>query len=53
MEKAIRLLERVPKIIPLAARVDGIYWTTCCGESRCEFDQLADEHKYIISKRKV
>ena len=34
MEKAIRLLERVPKIIPLAARVDGIYWTTDCESSR-------------------
>ena len=25
MEKAIRLMERLPRIIPLAARVDGIY----------------------------
>ena len=53
MEKAIRLLERVPKIIPLAARVDGIYWTTYCEESRRRLYQLADEHKYNISQRNV
>ena len=53
MEKAIRLLEHVPKIIPLAARVDGIYWTTHCEESKRKLYQLADEHRYSISQRNV
>ena len=50
---AIRLLERVPKIIPLAAIVDGIYWTTYCEESRHKLHQLAGEHKYNINQRHV
>ena len=53
MENAIRRLEHVPKIIPLVARVDGIYWTTHCEESRRELEALADEHKYNISQRNV
>ena len=53
MEKAIRLLERVPKIIPLAARVDGIYWTSQCEESKRRLVELADEHRYSISRRNV
>ena len=53
MENAIRLFERLPKIISLAARVDGIYWTTHCEESKHKLHQLADEHKYNISQRNV
>ena len=47
------MLERLPKIIPLAARVDGIYWTTHCEESKHKLYQLADEHRYNISQRNV
>ena len=47
------MLERVPKIIPLEARVDGIYWTPYFDESRHRLHQLADGHKYSISHRNV
>ena len=53
MEKAIRLMERLPRIIPLAARVDGIYWTTECIESAIELHELAAEHRYSLSQRPV
>ena len=53
MEKAIRLMERLPRIIPLAARVDGIYWTTECSESAIELHELAAGECYSISQRPV
>ena len=53
MEKAIRLMERLPRIIPLAARVDGIYWTTECPESAIDLHELAAEERYSISQRPV
>merc|ERR1712102_179236 len=53
MEKAIRLMERVPRIIPLAARVDGIYWTTECLDSAIELHELAAEERYSMSRRPV
>ena len=53
MEKAIRLMERLPRIVPLAARVDGIYWTTECPDSAAELHELAAEYRYSISQRPV
>ena len=53
MEQAIRLMERLPRIVPLAARVDGIYWTTDCPESAAELHEIAAEHRYSISQRPV
>ena len=53
MEEAIRLMERLPRIIPLAARVDGIYWTTECLDSAIELHELAAGHRYGISQRPV
>ena len=53
MEKAIRLMERIPRIIPLAARVDGIYWTTECLDSAIELHELVAEERYSMSRRPV
>ena len=53
MEKAIRLMERLPRIVTLAARVDGIYWTTDCPESAAELHELAAGHRYNINQRPV
>ena len=52
-ERVIRLMERLPRIIPLAARVDGIYWTAECLDSAIELHELAAEHRYDISRRPV
>ena len=52
-EKAIRIIECVPRAIPLAARVDGIYWTTECLESAIELHELAAKHRYSSSRRPV
>ena len=51
MEKAIRLMERLPRIIPLAARVEGIYWTTECLDSTIDPHELAAGHCYNMSRR--
>ena len=53
MEKAIRLMERLPCIIPLAASVDGIYWATECLESAIELHEFAAGECYSISQRPV
>ena len=53
MEKAIRLIERIPRIMPLAARVDGIYWTTECLDSAIELHELVAEERYSMSRRPV
>ena len=53
MEKAIRLMEQLPRIVPLAARVDGIYWTTECLDSAIDLHELAAEERYSISHRPV
>ena len=41
MERSARLIERIPRIIPLAARVDGIYFSSKHAESVTELEALA------------
>ena len=50
MEKAIRLMERLPRIVPLVARVGGIYWAAGCLESTIDLHELAAGHRYNISR---
>ena len=53
MAKAARLLDRLPCILPLAARTDGIYFAARTDAAVDELKALAFEHKYAISERYV
>ena len=54
MEKAIRLMERLPRIIPLAARVGGIYWTTDeQREEREDRKDVAHAHQRVAGAEQV
>ena len=52
MHKATRLIESLPRIVPLAARVDGIYYMAPDVAST-ELEALASRHKYPVSERGV
>ena len=51
MARAARLLDRIPCILPLAARVDGIYFAARTKDAVDEWKAVAFEHKYAISER--
>ena len=53
MEKAMQIFECIPRVIPLAARVDGIYFAAKSREDVSEVATLARIHHYPISKRFV
>ena len=53
MGRAMRLIERVPNIVPLAARVDGIYFAARNAYATTELKALASDHTYGISQRSV
>ena len=53
MDRAMRLIERVPNIVPLAARVDGVYFAARSAEATTELKSLAFDHTYGISQRSV
>ena len=53
MDRAARLIERIPAIIPLAARVDGIYFAARSEETTNALKALAFESKYDITQRDV
>ena len=53
MERAARLIERIPRIIPLAARVDGISFSSKHAESVTELEALASRHQYSVTERSV
>ena len=53
MEKATRLLEQLPRIVPLAARVDGIYFTSKDEGAITELEALASRPHYPVSERCV
>ena len=49
----MRLIERVPIIVPLAARVDGFHFAARSAEVTTELKALAFDHTYGISQRSV
>ena len=53
MEKAMQIFECIPRVIPLAARVDGIYFAAKTREDISEVATLARLHHYPISNRFV
>ena len=53
MEKAMRILEQIPTAIPLAARVDGIYFAYQNESTLHKVEDAADKNKYPISERSV
>ena len=53
MEKAIQIMERLPNITPLAARVGDTYWATECLESAMDLHELAAEERRSINRRPV
>ena len=53
MERAARLIERIPRIVPLAARVDGIYFSSSHADAVTELEALASRHQYSVTERPV
>ena len=53
MDKAMRLIETMPRIIPLAARVDGIYFAADSIESVYHLEAVASRHQYPVSERSI
>ena len=53
VERAARLIERIPRIIPLAARVDGIYFPSKHADSVTELEALASRYQYSVTERYV
>ena len=53
VEKAMRILEQIPAAIPLAARVDGIYFAAKDMTTLHEVEAHATRHKYGVSERSV
>ena len=53
MERAMRILEKIPTAIPLAARVDGIYFAYQNESTLHKVEDAADKNKYPISDRGV
>ena len=53
VEKAMRILENIPTAIPLAARVDGIYFAAKDMTTLHEVEAHAARHKYAVSERSV
>ena len=53
MEKAMHIFECIPQVIPLAARVDGIYFAAKTREDISEVMTLAQRNRYPISNRLV
>lgn len=52
MHRAMKLIEKVPRLVPLAARVDGIYFAGSA-EATTELKALAFDCKYALSQRSV
>ena len=53
MEKASRILESIPVVIPLAARVDGIYFAYSNDDALRQVEAKAFAHSYPISQKRV
>ena len=53
VEMAARILEKIPAAIPLAARVDGIYFAVRNPDQLNEVEALAAHHTYSVSQRQV
>ena len=53
VEMAARILEKIPAAIPLAARVDGIYFAVQNHNQLHEAEALAARNTYPVSKRQV
>ena len=45
-------MEQLPRVVPLAARVDGIYYSAD-EESELQLEALASRHQYAVTKRCV
>ena len=51
MEKAMRLIEKIPRIVPIAARVDGIYFKADDESTMLQLEAIASRHRYPVSDR--
>ena len=53
MGRAMRLIERVPSVVPIATRVDGIYFAARTAAATAELNALAFGHTHSISQRNI
>ena len=51
MEKAMRVIEQLPRVVPLAARVDGIYFKAADEPTRFELEAIASRQCYPVTDR--
>ena len=53
MERAMRIIEKLPSIVPVAARVDGIYFAAADTHALMELEVAALKERYPISEMPV
>ena len=51
MEKAMRIIEKIPRLVPIAARVDGIYFKATDEPSMLQLEAVASRHRYPVTER--
>ena len=47
----MRIIEKIPRLVPIAARVDGIYFKATDEQTMLQLEAVASRHRYPVSER--